>query len=417
MKVCFVGDNRIRPNFGCRATSLALHDILAQYHDITSCIYGDQTEVYRPHLYKGVMPISKVKAYAHRLYNKIVPHRDETDFISNDVALSLNAFMSIYRKYNPLQELYDKVNQADALMLNGEGTFIFRQDPRYDLNFYLFILALAQSFGKRTYVLNAMFTDGTASDRNDKSINQAKQVLHNCEIVTARDILSYDYYKTFIGDNVIYVPDALFSWTKYSKYIPMAITYPYAGIVFPDTDYQWQHFDYSLPYVAVSAASREIYADDSTYINQYVKLVDALKTRYNVVIVQTCAGEEFLKVVAQLTNTKIISNQTNILFGMSVLANAQCYVSGRWHPSILASLGGTPCVMLGSNSHKSAAIYKELKYKEAESIVYPNPPSDDDILAILRNVDYSINNISRDRIRQAARANSDMLQYYEQLLK
>ncbi len=45
MKVCFVGDNRVRPNFGCRATSMAIKDIVAQYHEITSVIYGDMTEM------------------------------------------------------------------------------------------------------------------------------------------------------------------------------------------------------------------------------------------------------------------------------------------------------------------------------------------------------------------------------------
>ena len=169
--------------------------------------------------------------------------------------------------------------------------------------------------------------------------------------------------------------------------------------------------------MAVSAASREQYAGDNVYIDQYVKLVTALKTKYKVVIVQTCGGEEFLNEVARLTNTKITSNQTNILFGMSVLANAQCYVSGRWHPSILASIGGTPCVMLSSNSHKSAAIYRELKYNETGSHVYPNPPSDEDIRLIVEKVDYSIKNISRDKIREVALQNSALQHQYEQLLK
>ena len=124
-----------------------------------------------------------------------------------------------------------------------------------------------------------------------------------------------------------------------------------------------------------------------------------------------------MKEVARQTKTKIISNKTNILFGMSVLANAQCYVSGRWHPSILASLGGTPCVMLSSNSHKSAAIYRELKYNEADSHVYPNPPSDEDIRLIVEKVDYSIKNISRDKIKESALQNSDKLHRYEQLLQ
>ena len=417
MKVCYIGDNRNRANFGCRATSMALRDIIVQYHEVSSTIYGDITERYTPWLYKGNSHVNKLTSYFRRVRNIFCPVKDDADFITDDVNRSWESFMRIYKKYVPLQELYDTISKVDAIILNGEGTFIFRQDARYDLNFYLFVLALSQSLGKKTYVLNAMFSDGSASQRNIHSISQTKLILQKCTAVVARDGLSYEYYKTFIGDNVEYIPDALFSWTKYTNYISLATMYPHAGIVFPDFANQWLEFDFSRPYVAVSAASREQYVSDDVYIGQYVKLVNALKLKYNVVIVQTCGGEDFLKEVARQTKTKIISNQTNILFGMSVLANAQCYVSGRWHPSILASLGGTPCVMLSSNSHKSAAIYRELKYNEADSHVYPNPPSDEDIRLIVEKVDYSIKNTSRDKIREVALQNSALLHQYEQLLK
>ena len=417
MKVCYIGDNRNRANFGCRATSMALRDIIVQYHEVSSTSYGDITERYTPWLYKGNSHVNKLTSYFRRVRNIFCPVKDDADFITDDVNRSWESFMRIYKKYVPSQELYDTISKVDAIILNGEGTFIFRQDARYDLNFYLFVLALSQSLGKKTYVLNAMFSDGSASQRNIHSISQTKLILQKCTAVVARDGLSYEYYKTFIGDNVEYIPDALFSWTKYTNYISLATMYPHAGIVFPDFANQWLEFDFSRPYVAVSAASREQYVSDDVYIGQYVKLVNALKLKYNVVIVQTCGGEDFLKEVARQTKTKIISNQTNILFGMSVLANAQCYVSGRWHPSILASLGGTPCVMLSSNSHKSAAIYRELKYNEADSHVYPNPPSDEDIRLIVEKVDYSIKNTSRDKIREVALQNSALLHQYEQLLK
>lgn len=416
MKVCFVGDNRVRPNFGCRATSMALRDIVAQYHEISATISGEMTEMYRPNVYKGLQPLPRITGYVQRVYKKLFAYKDDADFVTDDAMSSVHAFLNIYHKYRPLQLLFDKVSQADALVLNAEGTFIFRQKPRYDLNFYLFIITLAQSLGKKTYVLNAMFSDGTASQRNMHTIRQASSILSKCTLVTARDALSYQYYKEHIGANVTYIPDALFSWTKYSAYIPLAVSYPHAGMTFPESVEQWQEFDFSKPYIAVSAASREMYTDDIDYIKQYAKLVEILKKSYRVVIVQTCMGESFLWQVASQTNTKIIDVRTNILFGMSVLANAQCYISGRWHPSILASLGGTPCVMLSSNSHKSAAIYKELKYDTGASIFF-NPPMDDDIPEIVKRVEYNITHYSRQAIRNKAQNNSMLLQQYEKLLK
>ena len=418
MKVLYLGNNIIRANFGCRATSMALQDIILQQHEITSVIYGDITGRYTPALYKGEIRNSRWSRYMQKFQKKLFRKnsRDEADFIRDNVDDSLSGFLMIYTKYPPLENIMHSVEACDALMLNGEGTFIFRQNNRYDFNFYLFVLTLAQYLNKKTYVLNAMFSDGSASARNISAIEQARKVLTNCTLVTARDRISFEEFRENIGDKVEYVPDALFTWSKYSSYKSIALDYPLAGVVFPDYDWQWKEFDFSKPYIALSAGSREIYGNDEEYLQQYIKLVERIKSTYNLVIVQTCGGEEFLKEVAQQTDTKLIDNSTNILFGMSVLANAQCYVSGRWHPSILASLGGTPCVMMKSNSHKSKAIYAELEYNESETI-YNNPPSDDEIDEIMHRIHDALK-IDRTKIQDAAKHKSELcLEQYAKLLK
>lgn len=43
MKVIYVGDNRNRGNFGCRATSTALSQIIEQEHEIVGTVYGKYT--------------------------------------------------------------------------------------------------------------------------------------------------------------------------------------------------------------------------------------------------------------------------------------------------------------------------------------------------------------------------------------
>ena len=423
MKVCYVADNRVRLNYGCRASSMALHDIIAQYHDIDSTIYGDMKSGYSVELYRGRVRVTrwarylgKIKNILSRIFlNKPYIAKDEANFIAGDVTTSLRIFMKCYDKFQPLRELYDKINNADAVMVNGEGSFIFREGTRYDLNFILFILALAQLLGKKTYLLNSVFSDGTSSEKNVRDIEQTREICLKCNLVTARDKLSYKYYRDNVAENIVYVPDALFSWLKFSSYMPMALMFPYAGVVFPEMQIQWQPFDFSKPYVAVSSASREKYRDDKEYIDRYVVLVNALKAQYRVVIVQTCGGEDFLKHVAKLTNTKIIDVHTNILFGMSVLTNAQCYVSGRWHPSILASLGGTPCVMMSSNSHKSMAIYEELEYDD--KVLFSNLPSDDEIAEILAKVDNSIKYVDRANIINKIMIKNEQLKMYEKLLQ
>ena len=46
----------------------------------------------------------------------------------------------------------------------------------------------------------------------------------------------------------------------------------------------------------------------------------------------------------------------------SVLAHARLFISGRYHPSIFASLGGTPCIFLGSHAHKMGSLSRVLEY-------------------------------------------------------
>ncbi len=53
---------------------------------------------------------------------------------------------------------------------------------------------------------------------------------------------------------------------------------------------------------------------------------------------------------------------TPIMMAGAILANARAFVSGRFHPAIFASLGGTPCVFLDAHSHKMASLQKTLEY-------------------------------------------------------
>ena len=45
MKIVYVGDNRNRGNFGCRATSTALSQIISKENQIVGVIHGDYTNV------------------------------------------------------------------------------------------------------------------------------------------------------------------------------------------------------------------------------------------------------------------------------------------------------------------------------------------------------------------------------------
>jgi len=39
------------------------------------------------------------------------------------------------------------------------------------------------------------------------------------------------------------------------------------------------------------------------------------------------------------------------------------FLSGRYHPSIFASLGGTPCIFMASHAHKMGSLSRVLEYE------------------------------------------------------
>lgn len=412
MKVVFLADNRNRDNWGCRATSTALKDMVREHADIIYTIDGTFTHVYRPlHLRDRIYSLSdriRMALYRRGLFTQKIKDNDPYNIIKETVADSYIAYRRMINN-KPLsyyQKIDEMLRQCDALVCNGEGTAIFTNPPRYDSIFYALIFKLAQEYGKKTYYLNAVFSDCPETGRNTKTLNEFKDIFLQCTKVTARDPLSYQYYLENIGNNAIYVPDALFSWTKYSDYLPLAKTTPRVIVPFPEYDEVIEKYDFRKPYVCLSGSSFAAWTQQEA-CNSYIKLALALKEHYNVYIVPTCIGDRFLERVANVSGCPLIPVHTNIYFGMSILASADIFISGRWHPSILASIGGTPCVFLSSNSHKTTALQHMLNYAEIKE--YNAIPTDEDVSNILKDCQNILSSPNYMQLRNKIRSTSESL--------
>ena len=101
--------------------------------------------------------------------------------------------------------------------------------------------------------------------------------------------------------------------------------------------------------------------------------------------------------VAKKTSTPIITVDTPILTAGKILANATVYITGRYHPSILASLGGTPCVFMGSNSHKNYSLQETLGYENPHE--YNAIPDDNEIKKILNETRIILSEGKERRIK------------------
>jgi polysaccharide pyruvyl transferase WcaK-like protein len=91
----------------------------------------------------------------------------------------------------------------------------------------------------------------------------------------------------------------------------------------------------------------------------------------------------------------------------AVLAHARLFISGRFHASILASLGGTPCIFFASHAHKMGSLPRLLKYDLHQQ--FNAFPDDSEIAAIVSMArDYlGQGEALRTRIRQVMKLRCD----------
>jgi ADP-heptose:LPS heptosyltransferase len=140
--------------------------------------------------------------------------------------------------------------------------------------------------------------------------------------------------------------------------------------------------DFSGDYVCVTGGSRAAFTRQRA-CEGYCGLVERLKELgLPVYLVPTGVGDHFLYDVAEETGTAIVPTEVPILMGGAILANARLFVTGRYHPSIMAAAGGTPCVFLGADSHKTRSLQRMLGYDRPHIFsAIPPPDEHDNILA------------------------------------
>lgn len=408
MKIVYVGDNRNRGNFGCRATSTALSQIISEDNEIVGRIYGKYTNVdtgelffyqhFPAWIYKKV---SKFKYWEYLkkglyLFNRMLKkghyYFSNFDFIDYDFDKSIDNLIRCLPANPHLKEFDLRQYDFDALVVNGEGSFIFATPPWRECLIEAMLMYWAEKMGKKVYYLNGMLSDDPYSERNQKTIKLINPIFSKAEVVSVREKYSYQYAKeNFSNIKLKHYPDALFSWYKYINDDFKITDGKYIMGMSGATDNSFYDFDFSKPYICISGSSSVGVAASSKkeIIDIYTELVRDVKKEFPdlvVFLVDVCEGDNFLNEVAKNTKTPIISIDTPILSAAKILANARVYISGRYHPSILASLGGTPCVFMSSNSHKTLSIQELLDYDEIKEFsVLPNKEERDKIIKLAKS--------------------------------
>ncbi len=406
MKILYVGDGRCRINWGAQATSQALYEIMTRDHAISGIVPSSYKLVSSvPVLYSSIFPKSllyrKIPIRFEIILGKISKRLRDKDFITHDIEQSVRRFLKLKNKYARLNDLYEKIKECDAVVINGEGSIIFSKPTERVALFLVFILRISQQMSKKTFLLNTMISYSPKSSIiDDQFEKQLICALKKCNGIGVRDTFSYNIIKRLTPEigSVKYIPDALFSWRdKFQETWIEDFTnnkFQPKGIL---ASRKLRNFSFNQSYICISGSSAINNQNREGAIDSFVSLIKRLeKFQVPLLLVPACSGDRFLYKVSRLTGIGIIPLNADVNEGGAILANARVFISGRYHPSILASLGGTPCIFLKSNSHKTLSLQTVLGY-ESPLKEYDAVPNGHDIENIYKETKYFLRNNSNVR--------------------
>ncbi len=414
--VTLVCDNRDNVNWGCRSTSWALDDMLQSRSTVVDrLIRADITrpEPIRPRWWTSQGPAAEVARRA--LFHRATPamfgrralrvnaalgyHRDYRD---PDFAWAASEVVRRRRDVAHFDRLCTAVESAEMVVINGEGSAILRDPPRRDMLAQFVVIALARHFGRRVAYVNAMVSDSPDKPRSAGTAQAVAEALGACDLVALRDPRSQVVLRA-IAPRVesVVVPDALFTWASMLG-TPEALR-PERGAAmspFPERHLGLDRVLREGSYIAVSGSSHAS-LDKPRAAHSYSAIVERLRVLGRpIVLVETCSGDDYLTEVGRKVGVPVIPVTVPILQGASLLGSAAVFVSGRYHPSILAACAGTPLVSLRGNSHKVEALRELLG--EGDAPVLSEAPTGRELDQLVDLVESAMGDTSSRQARRTA---------------
>lgn len=421
MNILYINDLRNLPNLGCRTTGAALEEMLLLHNNVirqdgleTVIWSGWDRFAPRPLRFGGILPARIYKHFWHsRFYNprffEKVRRLDTLlgashDFIDCNPEESVRRFKLYSKRDMSLNNVLHQMRVTDVVVINGEGTLIFSNPMMRDALYLLFIIALAYSENKPVFLLNAMVTDCPFTGANTEVIKLAIPLFAYCKIIACRDESSYHFVESLVGNgNLRFIPDALFTWGEKFRAASKAVKIE-PSICIPYLSHlQYSSLDFDQPYICISGSSSS-WRFDKKIVNIFSELVLNLKSfGIKIYLLEACDGDSFLCEVSKDVGVTLIPKNIPAIAAAGILAGALIYISGRYHPSIMASSNGVPCVFLSSNSHKTKTIQYLLGYEDIKE--FSICPTKDEIIDIVNHVDNLITN--RNLISKIIRENFD----------
>ena len=95
---------------------------------------------------------------------------------------------------NPHLQEFDLRNyDFDALVVNGEGSFIFREPAWRESINEAMLMYWAEKMGKKVFYMNGMVSDDPFTERNMRVISLVKPIFEKAQVMCVREYYSEKY--------------------------------------------------------------------------------------------------------------------------------------------------------------------------------------------------------------------------------
>ncbi|MBL8800201.1 MAG: polysaccharide pyruvyl transferase family protein [Planctomycetia bacterium] len=344
MRILLINDTSKQSNWGCRATSFQLRRMLAAGgHEIVESVLV--TELSHPHGWR--LPLGCLFRKPITLFDCVPARLSQFPTYANRVLRGQATLKG--PESTRVLNLRQALEQCDLVFINGEGSI---HGNRRVAKAILFVAYVAKTvFGKP-----CVLTNHTADLGNPELLPIAEAVYPMLDDVSFRDPISertWGHLARQVTGSLL-IPDAAFCFQPLAEAeFRQLASRPTYFSVWPDSA---EGFDPRTPYVCVSASS--IYYREETYhydpVPGYLRLCDRLRTQVGqVVLTAPChVDERILRQVSRKLNLPLIGRSAPTQQAVDILGNAQLHISGRWHPTIFAAVGGAPAITLTANTYK-----------------------------------------------------------------
>lgn len=364
-KILFIGDLRSASNYGAVATTESLIRLLQNEKYDIDIRYIDYRSLYHPTPSNGYKPLSEQSIFLK--IKRIIPFKVKKLIRSIQYRNSKpNDFVPY--KWTQYEEYYNRMMSddilqfekrmlewADIIYINGEGNIVNGTDRygkyRMGARYILYMAWLS----KMKYAKPTLIVNHTVDPNNWNAFEMISHIYPFLDVVSVREKLSVELLKQHGIQNVLYIPDALWTYKPISNWVP--------------SDALKKEIDFSKPYICLGDSSgiKNAYNSVKWNVSDVLGVIidELYKVVPQVVFVDGFNGSN--EDINRLVHRKKIGrvNFYNCSYHdlFHVLKNASLFISGRWHASILSVLANTPILLWGSDSHKTKSLYPLLDYK------------------------------------------------------